>query len=157
MYYTYLDTSIGELLLAGDQHALHELGFPDGPKRRRAEPQWELRDAIFSEAKAQLNQYFAGSLKSFSIPLEPNGTPFQLSVLDELKKIPYGETVSYGEIAARLGKPQAMRAVGAANGRNPIPVIIPCHRVIGSTGKLTGFGGGLPTKEALLKLEQENR
>lgn len=154
MNYTYLDTPIGELLLAGDEHALHEIGFPDGPKRRRAEPGWELRDAIFTEAKSQLNAYFDGSLHTFSLPLEPSGTPFQLSVLDELQKIPYGETASYGEIAARLGKPQAMRAVGAANGRNPIPVIIPCHRVIGANGKLTGFGGGLPTKAALLKLEQ---
>lgn len=154
MYYTYLDTPIGELLLAGDQDALCKLGFPEGPKRRRAEAGWELRDASFTEVKAQLNQYFAGSLRSFSLPLQPCGTSFQLSVLDELQKIPYGTTVSYREIATRLGKPQAMRAVGAANGRNPIPVIIPCHRVIGSNGKLTGFGGGLPTKEALLKLEQ---
>ncbi len=155
MNYTYLDTPIGELLLVGDQYVLQELGFPDGPKRRRAEPDWELRDAIFSETKAQLNDYFSGSLRTFSLPLKPSGTPFQLGVLQQLLKVPYGETVSYGEIAARLGKPKAMRAVGAANGRNPIPVIIPCHRVIGSNGKLTGFGGGLPTKAALLKLEQE--
>lgn len=157
MYYTYLDSPIGELLLAGDSHDLCELGFPDGPKRRRAEPGWELRDVIFTEAKAQLDRYFAGVLKEFSLPLALSGTPFQLRVLDELKKIPYGETVSYGEIATRLGKPQAMRAVGAANGRNPIPVIIPCHRVIGANGKLTGFGGGLPIKEALLKIEQAGR
>lgn len=156
MDYTYLDTPIGELLLAGDRHALRILGFPTGPKRRRAESDWELRDAIFVEAKTQLNEYFAGSLQNFSLQLEPSGTPFQLNVLDQLKKIPYGETVSYGEIATRLGNPKAMRAVGAANGRNPIAVIIPCHRVIGANGKLTGFGGGLPTKEALLKLEQAN-
>jgi len=156
MDYTYLDTPIGELLLAGDRHALRVLGFPNGPKRRREEPDWELRDAVFFEAKAQLTQYFAGTLQEFSLRLEPIGTPFQLSVLDQLQRIPYGETVSYGEIATRLGKPKAMRAVGAANGRNPIPVIIPCHRVIGSTGKLTGFGGGLPTKEALLRNEQTN-
>ncbi len=155
MNYTYLDTPIGELLLAGDQYALRELGFPEGPKRRRAEEGWELRDDLFAEAKSQLSAYFAGSLHEFSLSLDPSGTPFQLSVLDELQKIPYGETLSYGEIAARLGKPKAMRAVGAANGRNPIPVIIPCHRVIGANGKLTGFGGGLPTKEALLKLERE--
>jgi len=154
MDYTYLDTPIGELLLAGDRHALRVLGFPTGPKRQRAESDWELRDTIFLETKTQLNEYFAGALQQFSLRLEPTGTPFQLNVLDQLKKIPYGETVSYGEIAARLGKPKAMRAVGAANGRNPIPVIIPCHRVIGASGKLTGFGGGLPTKEALLKLEQ---
>ncbi len=156
MYYTYLDTPIGELLLAGDRHALQELGFPDGPKRRRAQPGWELRDAIFGEAKTQLCEYFSGSIRSFSLAIKPNGTPFQLGVLDELQKIPYGATVSYGEIAARLGRPKAMRAVGAANGRNPIPVIIPCHRVIGSNGQLTGFGGGIPTKKALLKLEREN-
>ncbi|MFV2093576.1 MAG: methylated-DNA--[protein]-cysteine S-methyltransferase [Hyphomicrobiales bacterium] len=154
MYYTYLDTPIGELLLAGDQHALHEIGFPDGPKRRRARPDWELRDTVFTEVKSQLSQYFAGALRSFSLALRPRGTPFQLRVLDELKKIPYGTTVSYREVAVRLGQPQATRAVGAANGRNPIPVIIPCHRVIGSNGKLTGFGGGLPTKEMLLKLER---
>lgn len=154
MNYTYLDTPIGELLLVGDQNVLQELGFPDGPKRRRAEPGWELRDMLFTEAKSQLNDYFSGALRTFSLPLKPSGTPFQLSVLQQLQKIPYGETVSYGEIAARLGKPKAIRAVGAANGRNPIPVIIPCHRVIGSNGKLTGFGGGLPTKAALLKLEQ---
>jgi len=155
MNYTYLDTPIGELLLVGDEHALVGIGFPDGPMRRRAEPDWELRDAIFAEAKSQLSDYFSGSLRVFSLPLKPSGTRFQLSVLEELQKIPYGDTVSYGEIAARLGNPQAMRAVGAANGRNPIPVIIPCHRVIGSNGKLTGFGGGLPTKAALLKLERE--
>ncbi len=155
MNYTYLDTPIGELLLAGDQYILREIGFPDGPKRRRAEKGWELRDAFFGEAKTQLNDYFGGSLREFTLSLEPSGTPFQRSVLDELQKIPYGETVSYGEIASRLKKPKAMRAVGAANGRNPIPVIIPCHRVIGANGKLTGFGGGLPTKEWLLKLERE--
>ncbi len=155
MNYTYLDTPIGELLLVGNQNVLREIGFPDGPKRRRAEPDWELTDSAFAEAKSQLNDYFAGSLQKFSLAIEPTGTPFQLSVLDQLQKIPYGETVSYGEIATRLGKPKAMRAVGAANGRNPIPVIIPCHRVIGANGKLTGFGGGLPTKEALLKIEQQ--
>ncbi|NOX75783.1 MAG: methylated-DNA--[protein]-cysteine S-methyltransferase [Gammaproteobacteria bacterium] len=154
MYYTYLDTPIGELLLAGNQHALYELGFPGGPKRRRAEPDWELRDVIFTEAKSQISQYFEGTLKVFSLPLAPSGTPFQMSVLEQLRKIPYGTTVSYSEIALRLGKPRAMRAVGTANGRNPIPLIIPCHRVIASNGTLAGFGGGLPTKEALLKLEQ---
>ena len=90
------------------------------------------------------------------LPLNPNGTKFQLEVLSELKKIPYGTTTSYGDIAERIGRPKAVRAVGAANGRNPIPIIIPCHRVIGSSGDLTGFGGGLPTKEALLRLEMEH-
>jgi methylated-DNA-[protein]-cysteine S-methyltransferase len=156
MYYTYLDTPIGELLLAGDQQALHEIGFPQGPKRRRAQSDWERDDGVFTEVKSQLNQYFAGTRQSFSLALQPSGTPFQLSVLDELLKIPYGATASYREIALRLGNPKAMRAVGAANGRNPIPLIIPCHRVIGSNGKLVGFGGGLPTKEKLLALEREH-
>ena len=156
MYYTYLDTPIGELLLGGDQQALHEIGFPQGPKRRRAPSDWELNDGIFIEVKSQLNQYFAGTRQSFSLALQPSGTPFQLSVLDELLKIPYGVTTSYREIALRLGNPKAMRAVGAANGRNPIPLIIPCHRVIGSNGRLIGFGGGLPTKEKLLTLEREH-
>ena len=156
MDYTYLDTPIGELLLAGDGRALHALGFPDGPMRQRAESAWKLNDAAFTETKAQLSDYFAGSLKDFSLRLQPHGTPFQLAVLAELQKIPYGTTASYADIARRIDKPKAVRAVGAANGRNPIPVIIPCHRVIGSNGKLTGVGGGLPTKEALLRLELEN-
>lgn len=156
MYYTYLDTPIGELLLAGDRQALHEIGFPQGPKRRRAQLDWERNDGIFTEVKSQLNQYFAGTRQSFSLALQPSGTPFQLSVLDELLKIPYGTTASYGDIALRLGNPKAMRAVGAANARNPIPLIIPCHRVIGSNGKLVGFGGGLSIKERLLALEREH-
>ncbi len=157
MYYTYLETPIGELLLAGDEHTLREVGFPDGPGRRRAQPDWQRRDAIFREAKSQLTDYFAGSLQTFVLSIDPCGTQFQRNVLDELCKIPYGATVTYGEIAQRLGNPKAMRAVGAANGRNPIPIIIPCHRVIGASGKLTGFGGGLSAKAMLLKLEQENR
>jgi methylated-DNA-[protein]-cysteine S-methyltransferase len=92
----------------------------------------------------------------FDLPLQLSGTDFQVQVLRELQQIPYGQTVSYGEIAKRIGRPKAMRAVGAANGRNPLPIIIPCHRVIGSSGDLTGFGGGLDTKEALLCLEAEN-
>ena len=149
MYYSYLDSPIGELLLAGDESALHVVGFPDGPKRMRAEPGWTRSERPFRKAKEQLTAYFDGTLKSFDLPLRPEGTPFQLEVLNELQKIPYGTTTSYGEIARRIGKPKAVRAVGAANGRNPIPIIIPCHRVVGSTGKLTGFGGGLPVKAAL--------
>ena len=156
MNYTYLDTPIGELLLAGDRRALYVVGFPDGPRRQRAELGWELDDAVFTEAKTQLSDYFAGSLQKFNLPLRPHGTPFQLAVLAELQKIPYGTTRSYGDIARRIDKPRAARAVGAANAHNPIPVIIPCHRVIGSNGKLTGFGGGLPVKEALLRLEFES-
>jgi methylated-DNA-[protein]-cysteine S-methyltransferase len=103
-----------------------------------------------------LTAYFDGKLREFDLSLKPDGTEFQLDVLAQLQKIPYGTTASYGDIAKRIGRPKAVRAVGAANGRNPLPIIIPCHRVIGSGGALTGFGGGLPTKEALLRLEMEN-
>ncbi len=102
----------------------------------------------------QLRVYFAGELKEFDLPLAPDGTPFQQKVWRELCKIPYGETISYGELARRIDNPNASRAVGLANGSNPIPIIIPCHRVIGSNGKLTGYGGGLPIKEKLIALER---
>lgn len=156
MYYRYLETPIGELLLAGHEHALRVVAFPEGKRRREPEPEWIWSEKPFTAVCAQLNAYFAGTLQDFDLPLEPGGTPFQLAVLEELRRIPYGTTVSYGEIARRIGRPKAVRAVGAANGRNPIPIIIPCHRVIGASGDLTGFGGGLPVKEALLRLEMEH-
>ena len=156
MYYCYLDTPIGDLLLAGDDDALCLVGFPEGSMRREPESDWIFSDRPFAAAREQLTAYFAGERKSFDLKLNPVGTEFQLQVLEELQKIPYGITASYGDIAKRIGRPKAVRAVGAANGRNPIPIIIPCHRVIGSTGKLTGFGGGIPTKKALLKLELEH-
>lgn len=156
MYYCYLDTPIGELLLAGEDDALAMIGFPKGSMRRDPEPDWIYNEKPLANARRQLEEYFAGSRKDFDLPLRLDGTEFQVKVLKALQKIPYGETVSYGEIARRIGKPKAMRAVGAANGRNPIPIVVPCHRVIGSGGDLTGFGGGLDTKEALLRLEAEN-
>ena len=156
MYYCYLDTPIGDLLLAGDGEALCVVGFPKGSMRREPEPEWIYSEKPFGEAKRQLTAYFDGELRDFDLPLKPTGTEFQLAVLDELGRIPYGTTVTYGDVARRIGRPKAVRAVGAANGRNPIPIIIPCHRVIGSTGDLTGFGGGLDTKEALLRLEMEH-
>ena len=156
MYYCYLDTPIGDLLLAGDEDALSLIGFPKGSMRHDPEPDWIYKEKPFAEARRQLEEYFAGERKEFDLPLRLNGTEFQVQVLEELLKIPYGETTSYGDIAKRIGRPNAMRAVGAANGRNPIPIIVPCHRVIGSSGDLTGFGGGLDTKEALLRLEAEN-
>ncbi|RLA26611.1 MAG: cysteine methyltransferase [Gammaproteobacteria bacterium] len=156
MYYCYLDTPIGDLLLAGDEDALSLVGFPEGSMRREPQSDWIFSDKPFAAAREQLTAYFAGERKTFDLKLNPVGTEFQLQVLDELQKIPYGITASYGDIAKRIGRPKAVRAVGAANGRNPIPIIIPCHRVIGSTGKLTGFGGGIPTKKALLKLELEH-
>ncbi|MGI9236988.1 MAG: methylated-DNA--[protein]-cysteine S-methyltransferase [Woeseiaceae bacterium] len=156
MYYCYLDTPIGELLLAGEEGALSMIGFPKGAMRRDPEPDWIYNEKPLEDARQQLLEYFAGKRKSFDLPLQLNGTEFQVSVLKALQNIPYGETVSYGEIAKRIGRPKAMRAVGAANGRNPIPIVVPCHRVIGSSGDMTGFGGGIDTKEALLRLEAEN-
>ena len=156
MYYCYFDTPIGELLLAGDEDALAMIGFPEGKMRREPEPDWIYNEKPFDEAIRQLGEYFDGKRQDFDLPLRLSGTEFQLLVLDELRRIPYGETTSYGDIAARIGRPKAVRAVGAANGRNPIPIVVPCHRVIGAGGDLTGFGGGLDTKEALLRLESEH-
>ncbi len=156
MYYCYLTTPIGDLLLAGDDAALSLVAFPEGSMRRDPEPDWIYSEKPFANARQQLTEYFAGTRKDFDLSLSLAGTEFQLRVLDELRHIPYGETTSYGDIAARIGKPKAMRAVGAANGRNPIPIIVPCHRVIGRSGDLTGFGGGLDAKQALLQLEAEN-
>ena len=156
MYYCYLETTIGDLLLAGDEDGLSLIGFPEGAMRHEPETDWIFNEKPFARAREQLTAYFAGKLKAFDLDLKPTGTEFQLEVLEELQKIPYGTTVSYKDIADRIGRPKAVRAVGAANGRNPIPIVIPCHRVIGASGDLTGFGGGLPTKEALLRLELEN-
>ena len=156
MYYCYLDTPIGELLLAGDDDALCLVSFPEGSMRRDPEADWIYNEKPFVESRRQLTEYVAGERQEFDLPLKLNGTEFQMSVLHALQEIPYGETTSYAEIAERIGRPKAVRAVGAANGRNPIPIIVPCHRVIGSHGELTGFGGGLDTKEALLRLEAEH-
>jgi len=156
MYYCYFDTPIGELLLAGDDDALAMVGFPEGSMRRDPEPDWIYNEKPFAEAMRQLGEYFSGRRREFDLPLKLDGTEFQVKVLKELEKIPYGETTSYGAIAKRIGHPKAMRAVGAANGRNPIPIIVPCHRVVGKSGDLTGFGGGLSPKEALLRLEAEH-
>ena len=156
MYYCYHDTPIGELLLAGDESGLSMIGFPEGSMRRDPRPEWIFNETPFVEACGQLDEYFAGERRDFDLPLKLSGTEFQLAVLKELRRIPYGETASYGDIAKRIGRPRAVRAVGAANGRNPLPIVVPCHRVIGSDGDLTGFGGGLDTKAALLRLEAEH-
>jgi len=156
MYYCYLNSPIGDLLLAGDESALSLIGFPKGKMRHDPEPDWIFNEKPFAVTRQQLAEYFAGERKDFDLPLQLSGTEFQVQVLEELQRIPYGETTSYGDIATRIGRPKAVRAVGAANGRNPLPIVIPCHRVIGSSGDLTGFGGGLDLKEALLRLEAEN-
>jgi methylated-DNA-[protein]-cysteine S-methyltransferase len=154
MNYSYLETPIGTLLIAGDLDTIRFIGFPKNGKAQHPEPDWRpsARGAV-GEAIRQLKEYFAGRRTEFDLPLAPEGTEFQREVWRRLQEIPYGETISYGELARRVGNPNASRAVGAANGSNPIPIIIPCHRVIGANGKLTGFGGGLPTKKALLALE----
>lgn len=157
MYYCYLETPIGDLLLGGDDDGLAVVGFPEGSMRLEPEPDWIFNEKPFAEARRQLTEYFDGKRKEFDLVLKPTGTEFQLQVLDELQRIPYGTTCSYSDIAERIGRPKAVRAVGAANGRNPIPIIIPCHRVIGKSGKLTGFAGGLDVKRQLLELESGTR
>ena len=151
--YTFTDSPIGRLLLAADEAGLRRIEFPEGRHPQEPQPQWQAQRASFSEALRQLDAYFEGRLQRFELPLAPEGTDFQRSVWEALCLIPYGETLSYGELARRLGKPGASRAVGLANGRNPLPIVVPCHRVVGSDGSLTGFGGGLPTKTKLLRLE----
>jgi|HubBroStandDraft_5_1064220.scaffolds.fasta_scaffold18710_3 methylated-DNA-[protein]-cysteine S-methyltransferase len=152
-YWHEIDSPIGALLLAGDARGLSCVGFQAGPRAMRPQPHWVKSADPFAAAAAQLAAYFTGSLRVFSLDLVPRGTPFQLEVWAALRLIPYGETLSYGELARRLGHAQGARAVGLANGANPLPVIVPCHRVIGADGSLTGFGGGLPIKRALLALE----
>ena len=150
MLYTRLDTPIGELLLFGDGESLTRIDLPGrhGP----------VGDAVpdrgaFAEPIGQLERYFAGELHEFDLALAPEGGEFDRAVWDELSRIPYGQTTSYGAVAAAIGHPDSPRAVGAANGLNPIPIVVPCHRVIGADGKLVGYGGGLETKRALLELE----
>src|SRR5215467_5589606 len=152
--YSYLDTPVGVLLLVASEDGLREITFSKHGGRVLPKADWQEAPAVFGETVRQLRAYFRGELEEFEIRLAPQGTEFQQKVWSELAKIPYGETVSYGELARRIGNPKASRAVGLANGSNPIPIIIPCHRVIGSNGKLTGYGGGLPVKEKLLALEK---
>jgi methylated-DNA-[protein]-cysteine S-methyltransferase len=148
-----MPSPIGRLRLAADAQGLREVWFETGRHQKAPAPHW-VRDAgRLAFARRQLEEYFAGTRQVFDLPLHPIGTPFQLAVWRALAKIPYGTTTSYGEMARRIGQPQAVRAVGAANGRNPLPIVLPCHRVIGSDGSLTGFGGGLPTKRFLLAME----
>lgn len=156
--YTTVDSPLGELLLFGDGEALAGVSTPpkDGSPHHIGE-RWVADKAPFTEVKRQLAAYFAGELREFDLPLAPAGTPWQLRVWRALTTIPYGETAGYGELAEELGRPTASRAVGAANGRNPISVIVPCHRVIGANGSLTGYAGGLERKKKLLNLENRNR
>ncbi len=153
-HWTHIDSPVGPLLLAADEQGLRLIEFHASrhPASRAAD--WrEGENEVMAMARTQLGEYFAGKRRGFDLPLAPRGTEFQRSVWNALAYIPYGETRSYAQIAASVGKPTAVRAVGAANGRNPLPIVLPCHRVIGADGSLTGFGGGLPTKRFLLALE----
>jgi methylated-DNA-[protein]-cysteine S-methyltransferase len=153
-FYTQLESPLGPLLLVADDAGLRQILFVNGRRPARPESSWKEDRAPFSEDIRQLHAYFAGELENFDLQLAPEGTPFQLAVWRRLCDIPYGGTISYGQLATQIGNPKACRAVGLANGSNPIPIVIPCHRVIGSNGKLTGYGGGLPIKEKLLALER---
>ena len=156
-FYTTVDSPVGPILLAGNGEGLTEINFQAGTRPTAIAADWEENAAPFAETIAQLRAYFAGELQEFDLPLAPTGTPFQITVWRELQAIPYGETISYGELARRISKPKAARAVGLANGANPLPLVVPCHRVVGSDGRLTGYGGGLPIKEALLAHERSHR
>ena len=152
-YWHTIDSPVGRLLLGGDGERLTRIQFQSGPRPLQPQAHWIEAARPFAAAIAQLEAYFTGRRRAFDLPLAPAGTAFQLSVWRALRSIPYGETISYGELAHRVGNPRASRAVGLANGANPLPIVVPCHRVIGANGALTGFGGGLPTKQALLALE----
>ncbi len=154
MNYRRMNSPIGELVIAADSEALRFVLFQTGKMAAPARPEWEeTNGGIVKETVRQLDAYFARKLRNFDLPLRPQGSEFQERVWRELVNIGYGATISYGELATRIGNPAASRAVGLANGRNPIPIVIPCHRVIGASGKLTGYGGGLPIKQHLLALE----
>jgi methylated-DNA-[protein]-cysteine S-methyltransferase len=156
MYYSYLTSPLGTLLIAGDSAGLRQINFQHSPPQDRPAPDWYEDRQPLDAALTQLEAYFAGTLRQFTLALAPQGTPFQQAVWCALQNIPYGETTSYGALARQLGKPQAARAVGAANGQNPLAIVIPCHRVISSTGKLIGYAGGLHIKQALLAFERRN-
>ena len=151
-YWTMMKTPVGELFIAGRDEKLTDVLFRR-PRKGFPGPMWEKSDRPFAEVKKQLAEYFRGERRKFDLKLAPEGTPFQLAAWRQLRRIPCGKTISYGEQARRMGNPKAARAVGAANGENPISIIVPCHRVIGANGKLTGFGGGLGKKKRLLDLE----
>lgn len=154
MYYDIIESLVCSILLAGDEKGLKHVIFLKGERQVEIPDDWVENKELFREATRQLEAYFSGKLESFDLKLAPEGTEFQKSVWKALCKIPYGETRTYKDIAASVGKPKAYRSVGLANNRNPIAIIVPCHRVIGSNGKLTGYASGLDVKAFLLKLEE---
>jgi len=148
-----MPSPVGDLLLAAGAQGLCHIIFQAGPRPATPGPDWRRDPEPLAEARAQLAAYFAGELRRFTLPLAPSGTSFQQTVWRALRDIPHGQTSTYGALARKVGRPTASRAVGAANGQNPLPIVVPCHRVVGSDGSLTGFAGGLKIKSALLELE----
>ena len=159
VYYDYLPTSLGSMLLASDGDALIGAWFEGQRYEPSRSPSWERRRnlPILLRAGAELGEYFAGARTKFTLPLAPAGTPFQRDVWNAIAAIPYGETAAYRDLASRIGRPASFRAAGAATGRNPLSIIVPCHRVVGADGALTGYAGGLERKRTLLALEHAAR
>ena len=156
LHYDHIDTPIGPLLLVGDGEGLVYVGLPRHGAAQAAPDDAKPGKSKLHAAARELDEYFAGTRQAFDVPLHPSGTPFQLEVWGALLAIPYGQTVSYADIARRIRRPRAVRAVGAANGANPLSIFVPCHRVIGSHGDLIGYGGGLPAKRWLLAHERKH-
>lgn len=156
MFFDFFDTPIGPLLLVADEHGLTYIGLPRRGLAQKPKDEWQHAPSKLRAASRQFQDYFAGTRRAFELPLHPHGTQFQLEVWGALLAIPYGETASYAQIAQRIGRPNAVRAVGAANGANPLSIVVPCHRVIGSDGDLVGYGGGLPAKRWLLAHERRH-
>lgn len=154
--YTFLESPFGEVLVAWSARGLERVGIGPHPERE-ADSGWRLDRNLDCEATRQLRAYFEGRLRRFDLPLVMDGTPFQRAVWQALTAVPFATTVSYGEVGARIGRPAASRAVGMACGRNPLPIVVPCHRVVGKDGSLVGFGGGLPMKQALLWFERSSK
>ena len=149
LHWTEMDSPVGRLRLVAGPRGLAFVGVVAEPP----DAAWTRSDARLQDARAQLAEYFAGTRRAFDLPLAPEGSEFDRATWDQLRRIPHGETISYGELARRVGRPGAARAVGGANGRNPIAIVIPCHRVIASDGTLGGYAGGLPMKRRLLEIE----
>ncbi|MEM7007971.1 MAG: methylated-DNA--[protein]-cysteine S-methyltransferase [Thermodesulfobacteriota bacterium] len=156
-FYTNMTSPVGKLTLVADEHNLCAICFPNQKPDKRKFPNLKKNEnlRVLKSSVNQLSDYFAGKTQKFDLPLRPVGTDFQENVWKALRSIKYGKTVSYGDIAKKIGNPKAVRAVGSAIGKNPLSIIVPCHRVIGANGKLTGFAGGLKTKEFLLNFESK--